>query len=95
MQNKGAAPNGAALLIDPRQDSFRRWSLSLPETEEAEHWGKASFRVRNKIYAVIQPDQRSVVIKTSREDKEALFPFAEIYTTVDCRNVIIPLGTVN
>ncbi|MDQ1909951.1 MmcQ/YjbR family DNA-binding protein [Paenibacillus sp. GD4] len=54
----------------------RALALSLPETEEQEHGGKPSFRVRDKIYAVIQPDQVSLVIKTTEEDRQA-------YTTLD------------
>lgn len=30
---------------------FRRLALDLPETEEKSHFGKADFRVRNKIFA--------------------------------------------
>ncbi|KRF20055.1 hypothetical protein ASG93_31665 [Paenibacillus sp. Soil787] len=37
-------------------DEIRSIALSLPETEEHDHWEKPSFRVRSKIYAVIQPD---------------------------------------
>lgn len=33
-------------------DEVRSLALSLPGAEEHEHWGKPSFRVRNKIFAV-------------------------------------------
>lgn len=52
-------------------DEVRQWALSLPEAELFEHWGKPSFRVRNKIFAVIQPDHVSVVMKTSKDDRIA------------------------
>lgn len=52
-------------------DEFRGLALSLPETEQVDHWGKASFRVRNKIFAVIQPDQISLLIKTTEGDRIA------------------------
>ena len=31
--------------------NFRKFALSLPEAEEKSHFGKADFRVRNKIFA--------------------------------------------
>ncbi|MCU6711544.1 MmcQ/YjbR family DNA-binding protein [Paenibacillus sp. J5C_2022] len=52
-------------------DDVRNLALSLPETEQMEHWGKPSFRVRNKIFAVIQPDGKSLVIKTTQDDRLA------------------------
>ncbi|NRF90684.1 MmcQ/YjbR family DNA-binding protein [Paenibacillus frigoriresistens] len=52
-------------------DEIRSIALSLPETEEHDHWEKPSFRVRSKIYAVIQPDGVSLVIKTTKEDRAA------------------------
>ena len=32
------------------ENDFRNLALALPETEEKSHFGKADFRVRNKIY---------------------------------------------
>jgi hypothetical protein len=52
-------------------DELKRWALALPETEQTDHWGKASFRVRNKIYAVIQLDRVTAVIKTTLEERAA------------------------
>jgi len=53
-------------------DDVRQMALSLPKTEEADHWDKPSFRVNGKIYAVIHKDGVSVVIKTTRDEREAL-----------------------
>ncbi|SFS62712.1 MmcQ/YjbR family DNA-binding protein [Paenibacillus sp. BC26] len=58
------------------EDQIRRYALSLPETDEVDHWGKPSFRVKNKIYAVIQPDGVTLLVKLTAEDREA-------YTTID------------
>ncbi|SDX50508.1 MmcQ/YjbR family DNA-binding protein [Paenibacillus sp. CF384] len=58
------------------EDQIRSYALSLPETDEVDHWGKPSFRVRNKIYAVIQPDGVSLLVKLTADDRAA-------YTTMD------------
>lgn len=65
-------------------DEVRKLALSLPEAEEVEHWGKPSFRVRNKIFAVIQPDGVSLVIKTTQDDRLAYTTMEpEVYRTPD------------
>jgi len=48
----------------------------LPEVEERDHWGKPSFRVRNKIFATIQEDGTSLILKTTQEDRM-------VYTEMD------------
>ncbi|USG64402.1 MmcQ/YjbR family DNA-binding protein [Brevibacillus ruminantium] len=56
----------------------------MPETEEHEHWGKLSFRVRNKIFAVIQPDGVSVAIKTTHDNRDAYTSIApEVFRVPD------------
>jgi len=65
-------------------DEVRILALSLPETEEVEHWGKPSFRVRNKIFAVIQLDGVSLVTKTTQDDRLAYTTMApEVYRIPD------------
>lgn len=65
-------------------DEVRSLARSFPEAEEVEHWGKASFRVRNKIFAVIQPDGVSIVIKTTKDDRLAYTTMSpEIYRIPD------------
>jgi hypothetical protein len=65
-------------------DEVRNLALSLPEAEEHEHWGKPAFRVRNKIFAVIQPDGVSLVIKTTKDDRVAYTTMApEIFQLPD------------
>ncbi|MFC5405850.1 MmcQ/YjbR family DNA-binding protein [Cohnella soli] len=77
----------------------RDYCLSLPETIESEHWGKPSFRIRNKIIAVIQPDGYTVTIKSTAEDKAyyaeiepSVYRIDESYATVHYLNVHLPLA---
>jgi len=49
----------------------RRIALALPEAEEKSHFGKADFRVRNKIFMSLPDDDRAV-IKLSREQQEMM-----------------------
>jgi hypothetical protein len=69
-------------------DDVRAFALSLPESEETGHWGKPSFRIRNKIYAVVQEDGVSLVVKTSGEDRM-------IYTSMDPHIYSIPKSFSN
>jgi hypothetical protein len=52
-------------------EEVRTLSLSLPGVKEHDHWGKPSFRIRNKIFAVIQPDGVSLLLKTTKEERAA------------------------
>ena len=49
----------------------RRIALSLPEAEEKSHFGKADFRVRNRICMSL-PDEARAVVKLSREQQEMM-----------------------
>jgi hypothetical protein len=69
-------------------EDVRLIALSMPESEEMEHWGKASFRIRNKIFAVVQEDNTSLVVKTSGEDRM-------IYTSMDPQVYTIPKSFSN
>ncbi|WP_245590322.1 MmcQ/YjbR family DNA-binding protein [Cohnella panacarvi] len=46
--------------------------MKLPESQEVEHWGKPSFRLKNKIFAVLQEDGVTLTVKTSAEEREIL-----------------------
>jgi hypothetical protein len=46
---------------------LRRIALGLPEVEELETWGEATFRVRGKIFAMLSPDGTSASLKASPE----------------------------
>lgn len=51
---------------------FRRRCLALPEAEEVETWGEATFRVRGRIFAMGSPDGTHVSIKASLDDQAGL-----------------------
>jgi hypothetical protein len=51
---------------------FRKLCLALPEAEELETWGEATFRVRGRIFAMGSPEGRSVSIKASLDDQAGL-----------------------
>lgn len=46
-------------------------ALALPEAEEKSHFGKADFRVRNKIFASL-PDDGHMVVKLTPEQQEVM-----------------------
>ena len=52
-------------------DGFMTLALSLPEAAEKSHFGKADFRVRNKIFATLK-DSATGVVKLTREQQEML-----------------------
>jgi hypothetical protein len=52
-------------------DLFRKLALSLPEAEEKAHFGKADFRVRNKIFAGFSAKGEAYV-KLKPEEQEML-----------------------
>ena len=52
-------------------DLFRALALALPEVEEKSHFGKADFRVRNKIFAGFAADGLGYV-KLTAEQQEML-----------------------
>ena len=51
---------------------LQRICLALPEVEERETWGEATFRVRNKIFAISSPDGDTASIKASLDDQSGL-----------------------
>jgi hypothetical protein len=51
---------------------IRRLALELPETEEADHHGMASFRVAGKILCTIHTDQPRIMVKLGAEDQHNL-----------------------
>ena len=51
----------------------RKLALEFPETEEKLAWGEhPTFRVRDKMFAVLFADERSVRIKATKEAQAAL-----------------------
>jgi hypothetical protein len=54
----------------------RELALSLAGAEEHEHWGRPSFRVRQRIFATLWPDERRAMVKLSLDDQAALTALA-------------------
>lgn len=52
-------------------DDVRRMALALPEAEEADHHGMASFRVRGKIFCTLREVPR-MMVKLDPEDQHNL-----------------------
>jgi hypothetical protein len=46
--------------------------LSLPGVEERETWGEATFRVRDKTFAISSPEGETASIKASLDDQSGL-----------------------
>ncbi len=51
---------------------LQKMCLALPEVEERETWGDATFRVRDKIFVISSPDGDSASIKASLDDQSGL-----------------------
>jgi hypothetical protein len=55
-----------------RAAAVRSFALSLPDAEERETWGTATFRVRNKIYVMFDEKERHLWIKSTHDEQQAL-----------------------
>jgi hypothetical protein len=51
---------------------LREIALALPEAEERETWGNATFRVRNKIFVIMAADGTSASVKATKDEQTAL-----------------------
>ena len=51
---------------------LRKAALALPGAEERETWGEATFRVRDKIFAMMSADGRGASVKATREQQAEL-----------------------
>lgn len=56
----------------PTAKQFRRIALSLPEAEERETWGQATFRVREKMFALMSADGVTASVKATKVAQDAL-----------------------
>ena len=54
------------------EPTFRRLALSFPCTDEQDHRGHPSFRVREKIFATLWPLEERAVLKLTLEDQSDL-----------------------
>lgn len=53
-------------------NQLRALCLALPEVEERETWGDATFRVRSKIFLIGSPDGDAFSVKASLDDQSGL-----------------------
>jgi hypothetical protein len=51
---------------------FRELALSLPEVTEKEAWGRPTFRVRNKMFAMTASDLSRATVKSTLDEQHAL-----------------------
>jgi len=51
---------------------LRKTALALPEAEERETWGEATFRVRDRIFMILASNGKTVAVKATLEDQAAL-----------------------
>lgn len=56
----------------PTGSDFRTLALSLPEASERETWGHPTFRVRDRMFAILAVDGRSASLKATKEAQAAL-----------------------
>src|SRR5207245_4755819 len=61
---------GTVAVVTFRQ--FRKLCLSMPEAEELETWGEATFRVRGRIFAMGSSEGSSVSVMASLDDQSGL-----------------------
>jgi hypothetical protein len=52
--------------------TVRRIALELPEAQERETWGTPTFRVHDKIFAMLSDGGREVWIKSTHDEQRAL-----------------------
>jgi hypothetical protein len=50
-------------------ETARKLALSLPETEEHDHWGRPSFRIKKKIFLTLWPVEKRAVVKLALVDQ--------------------------
>ncbi|MCU1623040.1 MAG: hypothetical protein JWL79_1885 [Frankiales bacterium] len=55
-----------------RAAQLRRIALSLPEAEEVETWGQASFRVRRRMFCILGSDGGHASLKATVETQAEL-----------------------
>lgn len=65
-------------------DTFRKLALSFPETTEEPHFEKTSFRVKKKIFATYDIQNKMACIKLSEIDQDT-------FASID-RAVIFPVN---
>jgi hypothetical protein len=78
----------------------RQLALAMPEAQERETWGEATFRVRDKIFMTLSPDGKTASVKASVSDQAALITtepgtFAKAHYTGRYGWVTVQLASVD
>jgi hypothetical protein len=55
-----------------RASDVRQIALALPEAQERETWGAATFRVRDKIFVTLSADGKSASVKARKEHQQTI-----------------------
>jgi hypothetical protein len=50
-------------------ETVRNLALALPETDEHDHWGRPSYRVKKRIFLTLWPAEKRAVVKLSPVDQ--------------------------
>ncbi|GAA4605654.1 MmcQ/YjbR family DNA-binding protein [Actinoallomurus liliacearum] len=53
-------------------EQVREIALALPEAEERETWGRPTFRVRDRIFAMLSDDGAFASVKATKDEQTAL-----------------------
>ncbi|GAA0335207.1 MmcQ/YjbR family DNA-binding protein [Actinoallomurus spadix] len=53
-------------------EELREIALALPEAEERETWGRPTFRVRDRIFAMLSDDGTFASVKATKDEQTAL-----------------------
>ncbi len=65
-------------------DTVRKLALTFPETDEHDHWGRPSFRVKKKIFLTLWPTENQAVLKLSRIDQSVFMEYnSSVFYPVD------------
>ena len=50
-------------------ETVHKLALSLPDTDEHDHWGRPSYRVKKRIFLTLWPSEKRAVVKLSLVDQ--------------------------
>ncbi len=64
-------------------DQVSRLARALPEAEEHDHWGHPAFRVGERLFAVLWPKERIVILKLSADQQHELLSIDPYTFTTD------------
>ena len=56
-------------------ETVRKLALSFPETDEHPHFDKKAFRVKKKIFATLQEENRRLMVKLNLNDQSVFCTF--------------------